>query len=192
MHILSKTLVLPVKCLNIKNSGKAFTMAETLVVVSMLGIVAMLTIPSLYFRHTQSLNRTKVKKSMSNYDSLIRRMKAEHKLSNEDIFNTWVRENANCGNTTQYFIKNEGNGCIFRTSDDVWWNITDINKPIIAFKHDDLTSANAEDLNSNTAFYFVNSFDNNNRVRINDIEYERQEESDNIQILEKLYNFISN
>ena len=188
----SKTLILPVKVLHIKNNNIAFTMAETLVVVSALGIIAALTIPGLYSRHTQSLNRTKIKKAMAVYETAVRRMVSENKLGTEVKFDRFAASDNNCENTTRYFIKEEGSGCQFKTTDDVWWDITNMRKPIIAFSRRALNDASANEADYRNSFYLIMSYDNNNRARINDIGYENANATENSMLLSSLYDFVNN
>ena len=188
---LSKTIILPVKLLNIKNNI-AFTMAETLVVVSVLGIVAALTIPSLYSRHVQSLNRNKLKKTMATYDTVVRRMISEHNLSNENKFDTFTTSENDCVNSTKYFIKEEGSGCQFKTTDGIWWNITNMRKPIIAFSQRKLENAANQEADYKNSFYLTVSYDNKNRARVNDISYESLNNGGNIAALSHLYDFVNN
>ncbi|MBQ7450448.1 prepilin-type N-terminal cleavage/methylation domain-containing protein, partial [bacterium] len=51
-----------------------FTLAETLITLSILGIVAAITIPSLVGRQIESQNRTKLKKAMTMYEKAINNM----------------------------------------------------------------------------------------------------------------------
>ena len=169
----------------------AFTLAETLTVLAIMGVVAALTIPSLYSRHTQSLNRTKIKKAMTVYDAAVKIMKAENKLYNETKFDNFVNRLRNCGNTSKYFIKTAGDGCQFKTSDGIWWDITNIKKPVIAFSQKALNDAIASSADYKNSFYFVSSFDNENILRVNDIGYESENNTPNAQFLATLYDFVN-
>ena len=48
---------------------KAFTLAETLIALVILGIIAAVTIPTLIRNHVDNANRAKVKKAMSMYEN---------------------------------------------------------------------------------------------------------------------------
>ena len=203
---LSKTIIISKEILTTTNKNKvnlknlvlrrfknligtvAFTLAETLTVLSIMGIVAALTIPALYSRHTQTVNITKVKKSMTTYDAVIKRIKAENNLSTEEKFDNYVNKLENCGNTTKYFIKTEGNGCRFKTSDGVWWDLTNIKRPVIAFSQKAINDATASEADYKNSFYFVSSFDDENILRVNDFSYEN---GANAQILAHLFDFVN-
>ena len=169
----------------------AFTLAEALIVLSMLGVVAALTIPSLYKRHTETLKRTKLKKAMTVYDSVVRRLKAEHNLNTEAKFDNYVNGEENCARTTVYFIKTEGEGCEFKTTDDVWWNISNMKRPVIAFSKTELDTAVASSVDYKDSFFFSASFDENGNIRVNDIAYEMSVWSLRYLDLKNLYAYIN-
>ena len=49
----------------IKQEKKAFTLAETLITLTILGVVAAITVPSLINKQSESVDRTKLKKAMT-------------------------------------------------------------------------------------------------------------------------------
>ena len=52
----------------------AFTLAETLIVLAILGVVAAITVPTLVKKQSEAANRTKIKKAMRTYDAAIQQM----------------------------------------------------------------------------------------------------------------------
>ena len=158
----------------------AFTLSETLMVVIVLGIVATLVIPSLLKRQVENVKRTKVKKAMASYESALSKMIITNDLRSDIELTTWAGSVADCGNTTQYFKKSEGEGCIFKTSDGVWWNIENIQRPIIYLRPTGITQSNkaeitqmANDFDNEDAYVMVGRFDDNRTLRVNDLAYEK-------------------
>ena len=116
---------------------KAFTLAEVLIVLTLLGIVAMLTLPTVIQRSKEAAERTKIRHGMENYDAAILNMTVENGIKSKKALETFGEEGGNCKNTTTYFKKSEGAGCRFKTSDGLWWDISDITNCIktIDFKN---------------------------------------------------------
>ena len=154
-----------------KHNG--FTLAETLIVVTVLGIIAILTVPNLVNKNKVSVNKTRVKKAMAAYESALNKMVMENGVRNDNALTNWANQNPNCENTSSYFKIAEGSGCVFKTTDGIWWDISDIQRPLIAFRQEDLTSAKANDANDMTAFVMVGRFDDKNSLRIDDLLYEK-------------------
>ena len=189
-------------------ANKAFTLAETLIVIAVLGIVAMLTVPNVIRQHMEAVARTKIKKSMTVYDLAITKMTVENDLRSDTELIKWSNEVDNCGNTVAYFKTANNKSCEFKTSDGVWWDISDIMNPIIALSEDELHTAQAEGINGKTSFKLVASFDRQSGAfRVDDIGYEKlkleaqlalaeeedkQEVEDNVEELELLFGFIDN
>ena len=186
-----------------KNNKKlGFTLAEVLIVLAVLGIVAILTIPSVLKKYQESQARMKIKKSMAAYDTAINKMVIENDLRGESALRDWANSN-NCENSTEYFKKVERDGCIFKTADGVWWDISDIMNPIISFDKIDnnvegKTSADkrdeADDMNYKKTFAFVANFDNNGSLRVNDLAFEKTnsyDENNSDDNMIKLYSFIN-
>ena len=169
----------------------AFTLAETMIVLVILGIVAAITIPALVRRHVEASNRTRIKKAMTVYDTALNKMVVENGIKNNDAlineFNA-DKNNNSCAKSRAYFksAQDGANDCTFRASDGVWWNISDINHPIIAFNEDDLNKADEE---NNKAFHLVGYLDDNGSLRVSDLA---QATGDNQEYLTKLYNFVNN
>ena len=165
------------------NKKKAFTLAETLITLTILGVVAAITIPAMIQKYIEATNRTKVKKAMAAYEKAIWQMVVENGNS---AISSWADGIANnCANTTIFFKKIQGEGCRFKTSDGVWWDITDIEHPIIAFNEEDLDDENA------TNRFELFAHNENGILRVNDKADELLSDDDKIS-LEKLYDFVNN
>ena len=120
-----------------KKNKKGFTLAETLIALVILGVVAAITIPALINKYIESANRTKVKKAMAAYEKALNQMIIDNDVKGAvgAALNT-----TNCTITTEYFKKIAGSGCRFQTADKVWWDISDIEHPIISLKDQITTS----------------------------------------------------
>ncbi len=166
----------------------AFTLAETLITLTVIGIIAMITVPAIISKHNESANRTKIKKAMSVYDTAVNKMVIENGIkNNEALVSTAGNADNNCAGSSPYFKISQGSGCEFKTSDGLWWNIEDITHPIVAFKQADLTAEKAAGDNKD-AFYFVGRIDEATGIlRVND--YTAESET-NKEYLGKLYNFV--
>ena len=180
-----------------KRFAKGFTLAETMIVIVVLGIIATLTIPALVNKNKESVAKTKLRKAMAAYESALNKMIIENDLKDNGPLTTWAGNLDNgCANSTQYFKKVQGDGCIFKTSDGVWWNISDIERPLIAFKQDDLTTEKANAQNDYSAFVLVGRFGNDGSLRVDDLAYETAnsiKDNSNYESYDqvsKLYNFI--
>ena len=180
----------------------AFTLAETMIVIVVLGIIATLTIPALVNKNKESVAKTKVRKAMAAYESAINKMIIENDLKSDTALNEWAGATANCGNPSNYFKKvQDVNGCIFKTSDGIWWDISDIERPVISFKEINADNAtqittNANNANDKTAFVLVGRFGTDGSLRVDDLAYEKDNsisDDNNYESYEqvaKLYNFI--
>ena len=83
----------------------AFTLAETMIVIVVLGIIATLTIPALVNKNKESVAKTKVRKAMAAYESALNKMIIENDLKSDTALNEWASATANCGNPSNYFKK---------------------------------------------------------------------------------------
>ena len=135
---------------------KAFTLAEVLITLSILGVVAALTIPSLVNRQSDLAAQVKLKKAISNYEDVIGVYMAE----SEDADAKNMLTDNNCSKVTDYFKVTEGptvqdtKYCDFVTADGVAWRI-------------DTTTGNAsitDNAKANSARYAVTMWNANNRV----------------------------
>lgn len=157
------------------NKKNAFTLVETVVTIVTLGIVTVMAAPHIFHKFSGSHRLIKVKKAMSTYESVMRRINIENRIKTNDALLTWAPLD-DCTNTSKYFnsvtILDDDNGtnCLFKTHDGLFWDISNIQKVIIAFKESDLNTANA-DIDNNKAFYMMSVFDENGILRVNDISY---------------------
>ena len=179
---------------------KGFTLAETLITLTILGVVAAITVPSLINKYTETANRTKVKKAMAAYEKALNQMVIDNDIKSNIRVALYGNDIADCSNTTRPYFKvveedEYSLGCIFKTADGLWWNISDIEKPIISFDQNNLAPSIAKDKKSKKAFYLIGRIDNNGILRINDKSYEDSIQSGNAanqDYMAKLYNFINN
>ena len=177
-----------------------FTLAETLITLTILGIVAAITVPGLINRQQEAANKTKVKKAMTMYEKALNQMIIENDLKTNQAIIDFGAEGGACANTTEYFKKVEGDGCRFKTADRIWWDISDIENPLIILndKKKDETVENlqalAKDTNDITTYAFVGKIDDSNStIRINDNAFEQTNGTDDQKAyMSKLYNFINN
>ena len=171
----------------------AFTLAETLIVLVILGIVAAITVPALVRNQMDAQNRTRLRKAMTVYDMAINKIVVENQLkSDEAVYQ--LAPKGDCHFTAQYFkvaenVVENGNQnlCKFRTNDGVWWDISDILRPVVGLRADDLNNQN-----SDTRFQLLSHFDKNGALRVDDLAYEQaQNNINNINALGKLFAFIN-
>lgn len=154
-----------------KNS-KGFTLAEVLIVLSILGMVAAITIPTAVRRHTELANKTRVKKALSTYEKIVASIIIENNLDrNENQLNRFISAN-NCENIKRYvkFSKTSGNNCRFLAHDGLWWDVSEFSNTIIAFKEEDL-DAQIADGTDYKAFRLITRFDKISNYRVNDIGF---------------------
>lgn len=186
-----------------KNFKKAFTLAETITVLAIIGVIATLTIPNLVLKHQERTNITKIKKAMMTYDMAIKKMLAENTFTNIGTFLLWARDNNTCNTAKKYFKIVESDNCFFRTPDGLYWNITNINRPLVSFKPiesiQDALAKSRDKTNKDTFAFWTTyvttraNMTNNKGLRINDLVYETtiNPTSINSIVLEKLYDYIT-
>ena len=184
---------------NIVESKKAFTLAETLITLAILGVVAAISIPSLMKASLDKANRTKIRKAMSTYEKLMSEIVVENQISDT---NTLINAINDCSKYKAYFksVENGDDDCTFKTSDGLWWSVKQADGAeeaiaIVAFKKDSLLGhplcgdlATCFNFGRNTdepAFLFAAKFDNN-VFRTN----EKGALDDNN--FERLYNYVNN
>ena len=129
---------------------KGFTLAETLITLTILGVVAAITIPALINKYNESANRTKLKKAMAAYEKALNQM-----IIDNDIKGTITAVEGfkigQCDISSSYFktveiLKNDK--CRFKTADKVGYDITDITHPIF-FLSDDYKTTDLETESTN-------------------------------------------
>ena len=182
--------------LRVRGRRVAFTLAETMIVLVVLGIVAAITIPALVNRHVEAERRTKLKKAMTVYDMALNKIVIENNLKSEEAVENWANANGPCINSSDEFKVSENvtengvvNTCKFKDASGIWWDITNILNPTIGLRASDLD----ENANSDTRFKLLSHFDKNGSLRVDDLAYEQslEDNENNINALSSLYNFIS-
>ena len=141
---------------------KGFTLAETMVTLAILGVVAAITVPAIMRHQASSANRVKIKKALAVYDSAVNQMIIENRLHSTSELNDFVKNDENCSNAYKYFKTIVKDRCQFMTADKLWWDVGTkgtMSKSIVAFKKADLTTANANEDTNNKAFYFITKYD---------------------------------
>ena len=176
--------------LSLRMTGRkaAFTLAETIIALTVLGIVAAITVPQVVRRQIEAANRAKIKKVMTIFDFLMNKLTTENNLKSNGAVEEWADDN--CQNTANYFkvvkkAENPKEGkdfCRFRTADGVWWDIENIMSPTVALKESELDNPEAK-----TTFNLKAWFDNVG-LRVDDLNAVPEE---NKLALQKLYNYVS-
>ena len=119
-------------CQNIFNKQKseerkksAFTMAEAITILVLLGAIAAITIPTLIHNHTKVIKRTQLKNALATYKTAVKSMVAENKFTSTEALDNWaVGPNGDCAPAKAYFQvaqTDAQNPCIFKTPDGTWW-----------------------------------------------------------------------
>ena len=194
-----KTLANQVSQVSLAHSY-GFTLAETLITLTILGVVAAITVPMLINKQMESANRTKLKKAMAVYEKALNQMIIDNDVKGDiaSALNT-----TDCTITSPYFKKINGDGCRFQTADKVWWDITNIENPIISLK-DEITQDNIELIKTNaeniekdkTSFSMIGYIDDSGILRINDLgtasDGQTIPTAKNKTYLSKLYDFMEN
>ena len=195
---------------------KGFTMSEAIVALSVLGIIAVLTIPSVLNSQGENKNKLKLRKAMSVYAVAYNNILMENNLLTENKFIEWRKNDIKkgySGHRSNFKIINESTSypnCRFKTSDGIWWDIcgendSNINNPVIIIdeKYQDKSRAELEALskideedNKRVHVYtLVGRRDNETGLlKINDIRYENRLANNiaNRQYLEKIYSYLNN
>lgn len=193
----------------------AFTLAETLITLTILGVIAAITVPMLINKQMEAANRTKVKKAMSEYEKVINNILIENDLRTEESFKSWAKTDSATNNYKEqrgYFKIVEDStsnpNCRFKAGDRIWWDIcgtdvSNIENPIIILdeKYKDETRVDLETLAKTEkvdgkrvyVYALVGRRDETTgSIRVNDKAYENIQEN-NIayqQEIEKLYAFL--
>ena len=173
-----------------------FTLAETMIVLVTLGIVVALTLPSLIRKQVETQNRTKIKKAMTTYEKAFNQMLLDNQLTTNGAILSWADGiDANCENTSAYYRKEDGSGCLFKNS-GLWWFIGEeekkIGKVLLSTKKIDENDPNqtlekvreyAKDKDNKTAFYMTGYIDSKGILRINDKAGANEEDKEDIEKL---------
>ena len=185
-----------------KNMYTGFTLAETLITVVIVGIVAAIVVANLINRQVENANRTRVKKAMASYEKAINYIIIENDIRTTEGIREFG-EDDDCKSAKKYFktVQNRANDCIFKTADRVWWDITDLSNPLISLKNE-ITPANEGTIATNalsletdtTSFALIGRFDDLGTLRVNDNAYEQGLDNNliNQEYMIKLWHFINN
>ena len=137
---------------------------------------------------------------MAVYDLAIQKMTIENDLKNISALKDYAESN-DCENSYKYFRTIEKDGCKFTSPDKVYWDISEIDHPIIALDRESRDNPKEENLGK-TMFKFVTSFDGH-AFRSNDPAYEKSvllselenlseaEQEKKVKELEALFGFIN-
>ena len=152
-----------------------FTLAETLIVLVVLGMVAIITVPSFIKRYHTYVIRAKIKKCMMVYDVVIQKMTIENDLRTGADLKWWANSDSKCTNVKSYFRKAGGYGCILVTSDRIYWDVSDITNPLISVSEEDMQKAKISGTDGKRSFRFVSTFDSKTGAfRTNELIFEQQ------------------
>ena len=89
---------------NYGNRKAGFTLAETLITVVILGILAVILVPNLIKNQVENANRTKVKKAMAVYEKAINYVIIENDIRSTEQIREFS-ENDGCEYASGYFKK---------------------------------------------------------------------------------------
>ena len=108
-----------------KNDNAAIIIAIAICVfllMSVLGVVAALTIPSLVNRNNDIAAKVRIKKAISSYEMAAAAYMAENSTDKNPVTNLTKFAGENCENLEEYFkIVNKYDKCAFTTTDGVYW-----------------------------------------------------------------------
>ena len=181
-----------------KYKYRAFTLAEVLVVLVVLGFIAAITLPALMERATSGQNKTTIKKAMEAYDRALSKAVIENNLRSNEALEQWADGDGNCTRGRSLFkVAQDGpDGCTFKASDGLWWYIKPITNPIVSFVEINPNNPEqtlekvkgyASDSSNEMAFYLVSDFDANGSFRANDYQIA---EGDNKKYIKKIYKYM--
>ena len=180
-----------------------FTLAETMIVLVILGIIASITIPAVIRNQIEAQNRTRIRKAMTVYDMALNKIVVENGIkSNDALYSSDPSDKIafapqdNCTRSSAYFKINRtlnddnGTNCRFCSSDNVCWDISNILKPIIGIGEEGITNEN-----STNRYRMFAHFGDNGELRVDDLAYEQSHEyltSTEKEELAATYNFANN
>lgn len=115
-------------CIHIRKI--AFTLAEVMTVIALLGVVAAITIPSTIKRVKEKANRTKIIKAMAIWEQFVPAFLADNGISTENEAAQVYNNSPDCTIVTKYFnVKKEHNhrgNCVFDTADGLTWEFDSV------------------------------------------------------------------
>ena len=109
---------------NKKDEYVAFTLAETMIVLSMLGVVAATCIPSIFLSHKKAEIKSKVQSSMLTFEEVVRAAAVEDKrIVSTSELSTYI-SGTDCKNVEKFLKYVQKDKCTFQTADGVWWQFS--------------------------------------------------------------------
>ena len=192
----SETLLISPNLISYNKRG--FTLAETLVALTVIGIIASITVPALVKRQGDKTNRVKIKKAISVYDTMMNNIVAENGIKSNVELENFLTAN-NCNNIANYLRFKERDNCTFKTYDDVYWQFpTEYNNEgkvyaMVGFKESNVNSFNSADafrnysIQSGDPIFELSSTFSNGGFHVNDgVAFSNNSNK------EHLYNYINN
>ena len=129
---LSNTMIMNETLL--PNNKKAFTLAEVLITLSILGVVAALTIPSLVNRQSELAAIVRLKKAISQFEQVTEVYMAENDASDMEGMVRSGNNDAACSQLSSYFkVVTQTGGCTFTTADGVEWNFASDGSSVVVY-----------------------------------------------------------
>ena len=171
----------------------AFTIAELTTVLVIMGTVLVITIPSFWLNHKKSEAKSKIRKSMAYYEAAFKKLAVDNNCMTDSCMKDTVKKQMTCDKIKRQFIvieeepydnEEKQTPCIFKTVENVWWNMTEITNPHVAMKKSDLDNCEGD----NICYMFFGHI-NKGIIRINDVGDRSLSDNDRNQ-LNRLYRFI--
>lgn len=137
-----------------------FTLSEVLITLVLLGILAVIVIPSSFNNFIHKKQQTQIKKAILVYENVIKSLANETRGT--DMTALEAQKGENCTNLDKIIsIKEQDtdNACKIKMDNGLWWDFSSLDKTIVSFEKDDLTDENAKATDNYKAFYFVTDYD---------------------------------
>lgn len=153
----------------------AFTLAEIMAVLVLLGVVMVITVPSALSNALTKSRRLKIKRAVSVYQQVVESMVIENDLPRSEAYIDRITKENNCKFIREYFKISDtvNTGCKFKSVNNIWWDFQNgLTHGIVSFDEKDLNESVAESDVYN-AFIFVTNFAPDGGIRVNDIGYEK-------------------
>ena len=156
----------------------AFTLAEAVAVLVLLGVVFAITIPSAINNANIKSRQLKLKKAVADYQKIVENIVVENDIPRDELS---FKNQVSCLLIRQYYksvqtLDAEDKGCKFLSVNEIYWDFTDVTAPIVAFNPDYFTSEKALS-DENTAFKMHAAFSDGG-IRVNDLGYEKEHGTD--------------
>ena len=174
----------------------AFTLAEAIAVLVLMGVVFAITVPSAISNAAVKSRQLKLKRAMSIYQQAVENMIVENDIPRTKTAFEQFANDDDCLEIRKYFRNVstiDDNGCKFLSVNEIYWDFTNgATKPIVAFNKDYFNKDTAES-DANTAFIMSTKFSNDGGIRVNDLGYEKENnDNDAYMNIAKMDCFINN